>query len=69
MAFEICEVQNVNSTRRGYFPKTSNLSVAKGIATRNRVYRGTVLTIRSQETGRMLAYRRDDASWVDCGEQ
>ena len=60
----IKEVQNINSEREGVRIETTSLTQAKRIASRNKVFQGTVLRIES-DGGFLLAYKKD-GQWVDC---
>lgn len=60
--YTITEKQNLESTRLGY-EFSGSLRAAKAEATRNRVYKGTILTI--EKGGELVAYRQG-RNWTDC---
>lgn len=60
--FKITEKHNLLSTREGYIIKTKNISAAKKITSRNRVFQGTVLTIESLN-GDLIAYKNCGEKW------
>jgi len=53
--FTITEKQNLNSSRTGKDFEAKDLTAAKRIATREKMFQGTVMTI--EQNGRLLAYR------------
>lgn len=59
---KITEKHNLLSTREGYIIKTKNILAAKKIASRNRVFQGTVLTIESLN-GDLIAYKNCGEKW------
>lgn len=59
--YTITEKQDLASTRRGY-EFIGNLMAAKADAVKNRMYKGTVLTIERGEV--LVAYH--NGMWHDC---
>lgn len=55
--YTITEKQTLGSTRKGNAIQAKNLTEAKRIATRNKMFKGTVLTI--ELNGKRVAYKKD----------
>ena len=59
----ITEKQNLNSVRNGAKFQAKDLTAAKRIATREKMFSGTVVTV--EQNGRLLAYR-ENGKWVNA---
>lgn len=58
--FTISELQNVNSTRKGYTVEAKDLAAAKRIASKKQFFQGTVLEI-SDAKGRLAV--KENGKW------
>jgi hypothetical protein len=59
----VTEKQNLSSSREGKAFQAKDLTAAKRIATREKMFQGTVMTI--EQDGRLLAYRVE-GKWVNA---
>jgi hypothetical protein len=56
----VTEKQNLNSYREGKSFQAKDLTGAKRIATREKMFQGTVMTV--EQNGRLIAYR-ENGTW------
>ncbi len=61
--YTITEKQNLNSVRQGAEFQAKDLTAAKRIASREKMFKGTVMTI--EQNGRLVAYKEAGA-WTNA---
>lgn len=61
--YTITEKQNLNSVRKGAEFQAKDLTAAKRIASREKMFQGTVMTV--EQNGRLLAYK-ESGVWTNA---